>query len=173
MIAQSTLTTKGHQTVAMASAMLQRPSNAQLYNSMHSQWPRGDAVRISVGDFPNAFDIPLAFLRGSGSNTYAFVAELVQELVCEPGELVYANAGPAFIDVDVHAAPDAGRLLAFQPVDRAVGFTWASGPDGRYRGRPHPPAEAMDDSASLDASQISVLQVRNRLLYSHPYRMFP
>jgi hypothetical protein len=148
--------------------MLQRPSNARLYKSMHSQWPRGDALHVYLGDFPNAFDIPLAFLQQSGSNNYAFVAELVQELVCEPGKLVYADAGPASVDVVDDAAPDANHLLAFLPVDHVAGFTWASGPDGRYMDRPHPPAEAMDDSASLDASQISVLQVRGGLLYSPP-----
>jgi hypothetical protein len=138
--------------------MLQRPDKFQLYNTMHSRWPRGPSLRICVGDFPKGFDLPLAFLQGSGFNTYSFVAELMQELVLEPGQLSFAD-GASDDSIPLNAAPQAGRELAFNPVDSEVMFTWTHGPDGRFQGRPHPPTEAMDDTASLSPSQVTNLQV--------------
>jgi hypothetical protein len=99
------------------------------------------------------------FLLDSSDNTLRFVEHFVQLLVNEPGHLSHMGGEPI---LDFFQAPVEDQELAFNPIAVDTTFTWAHGPDGRYKGRPHPPSDAFDDSASLSSSQVSLLQVRTR-----------
>jgi len=135
-------------------ALLQQPPNTQLYNTVGSSWPRGPRITVEVDDYPEHLSLPLAFFQGGGENTLRFVEELVQSLVNEQGQLSHIGGEP----LDLTEPPQAGQRLAFTPIAAGTVFTWAHGPDGRYRGRPQPPSDPFDDSASLSSSQVSSLQ---------------
>ena len=147
--------------------MLQRPDNCQLYNVAAALWPRGPFVTVSVRDYPGKFRFPLAFLQPCDSS-HAFLQQLVQPFVNEPGVLALAG-----IPVDLSTRAQAGSELEFLPADSSTAFTagaaahgaslacaGSSGPDGRYKARALGPSEPFDDSASLAPSQVSDLQVR-------------
>ena len=136
--------------------ILQKPDNTKLYHKIYSTWPRGPYVRLHIGNYPELFRLPQAFLEGCGQNSLRFVQELVQYCVQEPGHL----SNLAQLGLELDDAPPPGQTLEFAAVEADTTFTWMPGPDGRYRGRAPAQDEAFDDTASLRPSEVSEMQVR-------------
>ncbi|CAD6587272.1 MAG: hypothetical protein CYPHOPRED_003850 [Cyphobasidiales sp. Tagirdzhanova-0007] len=134
--------------------ILQKPDNTKLYHKIYSTWPRGPYVRLHIGNYPELFRLPQAFLEGCGQNSLRFVQELVQYCVQEPGHL----SNLAQLGLELDDAPPPGQTLEFAAVEADTTFTWMPGPDGRYRGRAPAQDEAFDDTASLRPSEVSEMQ---------------
>lgn len=145
----------------MEQSVLHKPPITRLYTRIRTTWPRGPCIQIRIARYPDLLAIPQAFLAGSGHNTIAFVQDLVQHCVNEPGQIAnLAQLGLSLVDV-----PPVDRTLEFAPSAEGVEFTWATGPDGRYHARPPNPDEPFDDTASLRPSEVTDLQV-NRVVFT-------
>jgi hypothetical protein len=142
---------------AGAMPSLERPENAPLYRTTGSTWPRGPGVDIRILGHGEVIFFPLAFLAGSGDDTYHLVHNLCQRLVQESGLLVLDRA-PLDNAVDLPAPLDQDAVV-FKPSQEGDGFQWSPGPDGRYKDRAHPPDDAFDHSASTTSSQMTSRQV--------------
>ena len=135
---------------------LQRPDNTQFYTRIASTWPRGPFVKLRIGDYPEIFRIPQAFLEGcDGNNTLRFVEELAQLCVQEPGHLSNLEQ----LDLQIDQIPPTDHVLTFTADAPGNILTWSAGPDGRYHNRAPAPDEPFDDTASLRPSEVSNLQV--------------
>ena len=85
--------------------------NEVTYTDMRSAWRRGPQLTITIQGAQVPVHIPVAFVQGSGGNTWGLVLFMVSALVNEQGRLGIQAEGRAFQPVSPEATPTPGEYV--------------------------------------------------------------
>lgn len=103
----------------VACAHLLVEANEVTYTSLKAAWRRGPRVKIAIEGSEHPVFIPIAFLEGSGDNTWSLVLHMISAIVNEEGLLFTQSAGRAIQPVNLLARPTMSDCI-FVPACESV-----------------------------------------------------